>query len=83
MSAATVKKLEAELRRRYGRSAVGLLLGLPLDTPSRLRALGRLLGDEAGDPAMRSQCVCSADALHPQGCQGQPGETTDREPEAK
>lgn len=57
MSAATVKKLEAELRRRYGRSAVGLLLGLPLDTSSRLRALGRLLGDEAGDPAMRSQCV--------------------------
>lgn len=68
MSAATVKKLEAELRRRYGRSAVGLLLGLPLDTPSRLRALGRLLGDEAGDP---------------QGYRGQPRETTDREPEAK
>ena len=37
--------LEAEVRRRYGRSAPGVLFNLPIDTPERIRALSRLLGE--------------------------------------
>ena len=46
MTPRTVEALEAELRRRYRRSAPGLLLNLPLDEPSRIRALSRLLNDD-------------------------------------
>ena len=45
MSDERVRALEAEVRRRYGRSAPGVLFSLPVETTARIRALARLLGE--------------------------------------
>jgi hypothetical protein len=40
-----VRALEAEVRRRFGKSAPGLLFSVPVDPAARSRALVRLLGE--------------------------------------
>jgi hypothetical protein len=40
-----LRALEAEIRRRYGRSAPGLLFSMPVDPAARSHALARLLGE--------------------------------------
>lgn len=45
MSDQRVRALEAEVRRRFGKSAPGLLFSMPVDPAARSRALARLLGE--------------------------------------
>jgi hypothetical protein len=45
MSDARIRALEAEMRRRFGKSAPGVLFSLPVDPAARSRALARLLGE--------------------------------------
>jgi hypothetical protein len=40
-----VRALEAEVRRRFGKSAPGLLFSVPVDLAARSRAFVRLLGE--------------------------------------
>jgi hypothetical protein len=45
MSDSRIRALEAEVRRRFGKSAPGLLFSMPVEPSARSHALARLLGE--------------------------------------